>query len=254
MPNLLVVDWDFFFKNPWQGADFTQYDPQHLELYDWTHREAPFFVDTIWSSRASDFLRAGIELPKCDGQYGFWERFKLDPDAVMLYGDSNLHGGRLVPRTFGYTGKKWKHVSLWDAHHDSGYHGTIEEWRCRATLSCEDWMLVHYDKGSQLDVTYPPWRTKVEGIEQGPIVPVKRRIDDGTNPARTYHVVYVCRSGAWVPPWCDDQFQDFLNAFPGFAQEVPGNQWTQPRADVIEAATFIAQGVEALMEQHKKGI
>ena len=90
----------------------------------------------------------------------------------------------------------------------------------------------------RLEVVYPPWRTKVECIESGPLIPVDRRIDDGTNPTRVYDAVYVCRSGAWVPPWCDDQFQQFLEGYPWewSGQEMPDNSWNQPRPDVVPQA------------------
>jgi hypothetical protein len=27
--------------------------------------------------------------------------------------------------------------------------------------------------------------------------------------------VFACRCGCWVPAWCDEQWQQFIDAFPG---------------------------------------
>jgi len=30
-----------------------------------------------------------------------------------------------------------------------------------------------------------------------------------------FTTVFACRSGGWVPAWCDDQWQHFIDSFPG---------------------------------------
>ncbi len=231
--NLLVVDWDFFFPNPSYGAAI---DDRAL-LYDWQHAETPFLVENIWSHRAEGFLRYDLPLPMCEGYEGFWNRFDFGDDpAPLLYGDSNVHSGLLRPSSFGWDAEVWTKVSLWDAHHDCGYSGTLEKWKAQGAMECGSWMLKHHELGSQLEVIYPPWRTKIDGIETGPLIPVPRRIDDGTNPDTVYDAIYVCRSGAWVPSWCDEQFEEFLGAYSEFGREIPGNEWTQPRPDPLPDA------------------
>lgn len=42
----------------------------------------------------------------------------------------------------------------------------------------------------------------------------RQRVDDGDPIAEEFDTVFVCRSGAWVPPWCDGQFEEFLDAAP----------------------------------------
>ncbi|MFF9265824.1 hypothetical protein [Streptomyces longwoodensis] len=243
--NLLVVDWDFFFPNPTISANFHEFETPGLYL--WDHKETPFHTSPLmWATRASGFLHYGLELPRVKGWEGFWDRFQFSEDGVVLtYGDSNLHAGRLFPSTFGLdedwgVPDRWTTVSLYDAHHDCGYQGTgsYEKWEARGTLTCEDWMLNHHRHGSRLEVTYPAWRGAVEGIEPPPLVPVDRRVDDGTTPDRAYDAIYVCRSGAWVPPWCDEEFTAFLEAAPGMWHSlVPGeDDWEHPRPDVVAMA------------------
>lgn len=237
--NLLVVDWDFFFPNPSYGAEFGQ----DALLYDWQHAETPYLTNYIWSTRAAPFLQYDLPLPKCLDYEGFWQRFNLggDQPAELLYGDSNLHSGLLLPSSFGWEASAWSTISLWDAHHDCGYKGTLEGWRASGKMQCDTWMLKHYDLGSHLEVIYPSWRQEIDGVESGPLIPVDRRIDDGSNPTREYHAVYVCRSGAWVPSWCDGQFDEFLASYPDMGIEIPGNEWTQPRPDPLPAARTQAE-------------
>lgn len=231
--NLLVVDWDFFFPNPSYGAALTE----DWLLYDWDHSETSYRTEKVWTHRAQNFLRYDRPLPMCRNYEGFWNRFNFgDSRAPLVYGDSNVHSGLLLPSSFGWDADAWTKVSLWDAHHDCGYKGTLEQWKTQGTMECDSWMLKHHDLGSQLEVIYPSWRTQIDGIENGPLIPVPRRIDDGTNPDTVYDAVYVCRSGAWVPSWCDEQFEEFLGAYAGFGREVPGNEWAQPRPDPLPDA------------------
>jgi hypothetical protein len=50
--------------------------------------------------------------------------------------------------------------------------------------------------------------------------------------------VFACRSGCWVPPWCDDQWQQFIDAFPGVAVSVDDNlrpRWPRTQPDTVTA-------------------
>ncbi|WP_440581246.1 hypothetical protein [Streptomyces sp. PT19] len=239
---LLVVDFDFFFHNPFEGLPAAHRgDPM---LYDWAHSEAvPFLQDGIWTFRAEDFYRAGITPPRCEQLDGFWDRFTFTTASPQLfYADSNLHAGRLTPAHYSLLEPgptAWREVHLFDAHHDSGYphrHGpaTFEEWRERGEYSCEDWMLLHHANGSRLLHTYPTWRP--HGDSHPPMVPLETHIDDHGPVAAPFDAVFLCRSGAWVPSWCDDQFTQLLNAFPGHAQPFPGADWSHPRPDPLPQA------------------
>lgn len=238
---LLVVDFDFFFHNPFEGLPAPHRG--HEALYDWAHGENHWLREVIWPFRAEEFLRAGIELPRCQGHERFWDRFTFTSDnPPLFYADSNLHAGRLTPRHYALFDLEipvWQDVHLFDAHHDSGYphkHGPVsfEEWAEVGEFSCEDWMLVHHDKGSQLALTYPAWRPN--GDSHPPMIPLHTTVDDGDEVATPFDAVYLCRSGSWVPSWCDDQFTDLLTAFPGRARLFPGSEWTHPRPDPLPHA------------------
>ncbi|MEW2493763.1 hypothetical protein AB0942_09470 [Streptomyces nodosus] len=242
---LLVVDFDFFFHNPFEGLPAPHRGAQGL--YDWAHGENHWLREVIWPVRAEEFLRAGIEPPRCEGHQDFWDRFSFTSDnPPLFYADSNLYAGRLTPRhyaLFDLEVTAWQDVHLFDAHHDSGYpheHGpaSFEEWAGVGEFSCEDWMLVHYAKGSRLALTYPAWRP--DGDSQPPMIPLHTAVDDGGAVAAPFDAVFLCRSGSWVPSWCDDQFTELLAAFPGRAHLFPGSEWKHPRPDPLPHARRLA--------------
>lgn len=213
---LLVVDFDYFFPTPTMAAD--QAD---LSLYDWGSRESSFYVGPAWYFRAVGFLTRGRPLPRCDEGYErFWDRFELSTAAEpIIAADSNGYAGCTWPSTFGKAADAWSQVWLFDAHHDC-YGAELNDaaWQRKSTFGCATWMRVHHDAGSMLHVRYPRWRADPDGrlvdCENPPAVPVDRRIDDENPIPEPFDAVMVCRSGAWVPSWCDDQFEAFLAAAP----------------------------------------
>ncbi|GGM92868.1 hypothetical protein GCM10007092_02560 [Thermus composti] len=97
-------------------------------------------------------------------------------------------------------------VVLFDAHHDAGYRPLGEE------PACDDWMVFYHRLGARLRVYYPPWRDP--SLEPEPRVPVARALDPGGRVEGVFHRVFLCRSGAWVPPWADGDFFAFLGEAP----------------------------------------
>jgi hypothetical protein len=213
---LLVVDFDYFFPTPTMSADSTD-----LFLYDWDSRESLWNIGPAWYPRAIAFLARERSLPRCnEGYTQFWDRFDLSSAAEpIVAADSNLYAGRTFPSTFGRPGDAWSHVWLYDAHHDCYPNQAHDPARAAAgTFDCATWMLRHHAAGSRLHVRYPPWRATPDGAlvdcEKPPAVPVDRQVDDERRVPGPFEAVVVCRSGAWVPPWCDDQFEAFLAAAP----------------------------------------
>jgi hypothetical protein len=203
-PRLLVVDFDYFFPNLSEaGAD-------HLGLFDWGHAEIPLYRDgPIWQIRAAQFLCRGLPLPRCETGYReFWRRFRLAAGTPLWIADSNAYAA-----TLGFD-RQWRQVWLYDAHHDSGYQQSFPHYQTSLQISCEDWTYPLHAAGASIHVRYPPWRHRALELDGAPLIPVDRAIDDRRLNPRIFEGVFVCRSGAWVPAWCDDQWQQFLDACP----------------------------------------
>jgi hypothetical protein len=205
--NLLVIDWDYFFPTP-EGKE--EQSAEEFFLYDWGHSEGfgPL-NDALWVDRAAAFKINNVARPQMNLEWtdGWWERFNIDPRATLFYADSNVQAMEADP---GMIGQVW----LYDAHHDSGYTRSLEEIVESGKVSCEDWMVAYHLRGAELHVRYPRWKPWAMTAEQGPSIEVDRQVDDfAPNPVE-FHSVFVCRSGAWVPPWADQEFWDFITDAP----------------------------------------
>jgi hypothetical protein len=218
--NLLVVDFDSFF--PVVEREAQERFPGEAHLYDWGHAESPFFITGVWTIRAEPFVRHDVPLPRTSGQEaGFWDRFTISPDATCYYADSNCRALRSQVRA------GVSQVWLYDAHHDSGYQNDLDQAIMRDAWTCENWMAALYLMGAELHMRYPQWRHYALADEPEPYVPVDRAVDDGSSPPVTFDRVFVCRSGAWVPPWLDEDFLEFVANCP--AMEEPIAEGAEPR-------------------------
>jgi len=207
---LLSVDWDYFFPNPMATKPA---GPDWL-LYDWGHEESPLYISYLWPDRALNLLLTGKELPMAKGYEQFWQRFRFRRGSKLFVAES--HSAIASPELF----RRFKRGAVWnyDAHHDAGYHQEdLETIRIRLAIgrvTCEDWVWWYFASGAKVRTIYPIWQG--QGNEPEPAVPIERTTDDlepvvGTS----FTGAFLCRSGAWMPSWTDDQFRDFVSRFPG---------------------------------------
>jgi hypothetical protein len=197
---VLSVDWDYFFTD--------------LAWMDWGHSESPLLTHFIWTVRAGDrhlkTQQSALEYvqPRAAEMEVFWRRV-LDPARRphVLVAESHLELWRwLEAQIFPV-----QELVNFDAHHDCGYGGANE------AVDCGNWVRALLDpqerRLAQYTLRYPCWRRGAL-TEQG-WANVKRRTGVRAvfgwprRPSR-YDVVFVCRSGAWTPSWCDAQFFQFL--------------------------------------------
>lgn len=234
--NLLVIDWDYFFEEKTQ-------DPKQWFLYDWGHSENnALFSGPIWVIRAADFDTSNIPRPRMNNEWtDWWGRFDIDEDAVLYYGDSNVLALRDEVRhaAAARTAQVW----LYDAHHDSGYNNTrdLEDIAKTLRFTCEDWMVGYrmIDR-AELHVRYPTWKTWAMDGEPEPLVPVDRCYDNGLPNDVHFDTVFVCRSGAWTPPWCDHDFEDFITDAPVnelyALEDCQPREWNEDEVKAVVAA------------------
>ena len=240
---LLVVDWDYFFQDLDGSGDAAS------QLYDWGHRESEFFIEAVWTMRASGFLRHGMTLPSLTGeQRQFWDRVRIDPKAKLYYHESNCMAAHVK------VAKDVDEVWLYDAHHDAGYaqddglsrvkrNREIYKLASEGRWTCDNWMVYYHALQTKLHVRYPSWKTWAFQNEPPDcaLVPDKaldRQPDRYLIPDVTFNRVFVCRSGAWVPPWnnADREFNAFLRNAPVADRIAINDQLVRTRIFSEEAA------------------
>lgn len=74
---------------------------------------------------------------------------------------------------------------------------------------------------------YPGWCVEWANQESSPRIPVDRRTGDDWPVPGVFHDVFAFRSGGWVPAWCDEQWQEFIGAFPGHIRSVDSDLRTR---------------------------
>jgi hypothetical protein len=203
--NALIVDWDFFFPID--------------RSWDWvtTEEVSPELLQALWIARAIPFDLSKEPLPTVVSTEGFWERFRYRFGGKLYVADSNKLAYTAVLAEFSDriadTG-----VWLFDQHHDCGYKPDALERLAAAGVTCEDWMLAlsHLTGTAALHVRYPAHRSDAFDAEPEPIINLDRRFDslDDEMLPPFFDMVFVCRSGAWVPPWADEKFHQFVQSCP----------------------------------------
>ncbi len=203
---ILSIDFDFFVR-------------EKLE-WDWGHRESPLFIETIWPIRASTMLAKGLDFAAEAGIIGKPselisdlenQKWKFRKDFKLSIAESHSSA------YYSLKGKKNLEIINIDAHHDISYGQTD-------SLSCGNWIYRLALEGSVKKVTivYPEWRK-----EQNFDYPSDEVLSDLRNlgvevdivygiqsvEPKTVSEVFIARSGAWVPPWTDNEFMDFISTW-----------------------------------------
>lgn len=216
MNALLSVDWDYFFpEGRGTGA------PDALALWDWGMTDTQLGTsNAVWVPRAAAFVAAEQELPKTDRRLArtFWSRFRFTKGATLYVAESHAaiaHRAVL---------KGINEIWSYDAHHDCGYVPLDDvmgrehqaERLAQGKVRCDDWGLYasQYHRPPILPVIrYPEWKT--EWPNDNPPRWAQYAQDGPTfEQTPTFRRVFICRSGAWVPPWEDQAFLDFVAGCP----------------------------------------
>jgi len=194
------VDWDFFFPN--------------INQWDYGHKENPFFINQIWQLRASSPSNPIEKIVPRESYRRFWNRLEklgLKP-PICFVTESHTFNFDLVMLEEGLDVLLVfdQHVDAYDKHPEH--------------VTCENWLLQSLRRAPQLRAyVVLPTHQWDDDKANGPEIPedVSDRLTLVKDPHfeglaqefRGANVLasYICRSGAWTPPWSDDQFMDFLS-------------------------------------------
>ena len=231
----LSVDWDFFVRS--------------LGQWDWGHQESPFFrTGAMWTIRVSDFIRQGIDLteemspeeharPRPETFWGVLEQLDYDFSDVETFIVADTHAG--AAPVFNQMARESGEPDViinFDAHHDVGYKPWkelkhfIESGQC----ACDNWLCSFLCgfPNTKARIIFPDWlrednklKDEINSIRKALPRKMWSRVrasfftnENGaidslvSNYGELIEVaaIYVCRSGAWTPPWLDDDFIYFV--------------------------------------------
>jgi hypothetical protein len=192
--NILSIDWDWFFPNS--------------ELFDWGHsEEQAMFLEMAWSWRCgnirigSDQLAVDVMNPDTTRLSGFWERtVKGKPWQISI---CESHKALYEWIAGGMCKNQKAAITNFDAHHDGGYSNAPS-----LKVNCGNWAeYLHRErKMFSYKVVYPPWRKEEP---EGGFPEFGNAVYEPPD-AERYDYIFICRSGAWVPTWCDDAWTKFI--------------------------------------------
>jgi hypothetical protein len=191
---ILSIDWDYFFPNG------EPYDMGHSE----NHSET--LAQVLWANRTSfkniltgeDLLDAYVPtIPR-----GFWKKV-LKSKVPVYVAESHFRMWDLIEN------EMFAQVTSLDAHHDCGYKKMDPDKLC---VDCSNWAAIgkQLARIGRMDLVYPAWR------EKAPEGNLKGRTYNPTSIRYTlpdvaeYDKIFICRSGAWTPPWHDAAFEKFV--------------------------------------------
>jgi hypothetical protein len=222
---VLSIDWDYFFP------DSRPYDMGHSECHGQMLR------DILWNTRASSVnLSTGEPLletyvpviPK-----DFWSLVIGKPGKVYV-ADSHFKIWAALEPWF------LSQVTSLDAHHDCGYRLQKEPY-----VDCSNWGFWGRRTGQigRLDLWYPEWRrTNPEGFCGRKREYKPTTTSYGLPAPAEYDIVFICRSGAWTPPWWDSEFLKFTQG--------PGSWEVNPTfLETVETRGISMEQARAAREQ-----
>lgn len=234
----LSVDFDFFVRSlgAWDWSH--KESPFFRSGFIWQTRVAPFLMQGIDLREEMDPLRHARPIPS-----SFWKildqlGYDFSDTQLFVVSDSHAAAGPTFDQVAKeIIGEPAEVLVSFDAHHDLGYHdwSMISDLSEKGECTCDMWLcaLMQWWKDFETRIVFPDWMREegsmdeqfdsVRGLlPQELLSRVKMDYftqDDGTisplvsEPGEVLDVqaVFACRSGAWVPPWLDQGFIDYIS-------------------------------------------
>lgn len=198
---LLSVDWDYFIYSGYRN--FGSYVENKRTIIDLWYKRY------ILSKRKGEDIRRYFRLSK-DFQ-SFWHKIKgtfgLIKGIKVYVSDSHALSYQIA------LDNKCNTVYLFDSHADLGYGG-LES--LKFEVNCGNWLgkLFIDKKIDKAHIIYSPFTlekphyfnfiNKLYNINY----PKLEDLDTGID----IDVIHIARSGAWTPPWYDEEFFKFINS------------------------------------------
>ena len=180
----------------------------------------------MWTIRFSGSYAGGEDLQKTYTADSRWRTlwtylkrrgFNLD-NAAVIFADSNL-GAWYVFDMFNVS-----HIYNFDNHHDVFYRNSPGE-----QVDCGNWLgqTMRAQRKLGATIVYPD-RERLEWEFEFSNRSAKQWVKSGRLRATTYdelekgtrrvNAIFICRSGAWTPPWDDKKFMQLVGKTPNKGQ------------------------------------
>lgn len=201
MKCLLSVDWDYFICTPKNNPG--------------SYSESAKNIVNLWYKR---YIQSKMEKRDIQRDYKlipeiktFWDNlslhFKFTKDVKAYLSDSHAFSYDIARET------DCNCVYLFDAHSDLGYGGLSS---LNFEVNCANWlgMLLKDKKINEANIIYSPFTAEkpeyFKQINNSFAVRYPGFNELGTN--IEVSAIHICRSGAWTPPWLDEELSKFLKA------------------------------------------
>ncbi|KGR90981.1 arginase [Ureibacillus massiliensis 4400831 = CIP 108448 = CCUG 49529] len=197
--SLLSIDWDYFISTENQEI-ISNLENERTIVDEWYKK---YFQLKLQGKNIQNSFRLSSEVDS------FWNRIKqifiFNKNTKVYVSDSHVLSYDIA--------KKFQctDVYLFDAHSDLGYGGSLS-----LDVNCANWLgfLLKEQVVKSANIIYSPFtKEKPEFFKHyNRVFDIKYlEIQDLHNKVNTA-VIHICRSGAWTPPWYDQNFVKFLNA------------------------------------------
>lgn len=196
---LLSVDWDYFVftESTYQGS----YLENKRSLIDeWYKR---YIISRQKGKDLRDLYRLSPEFRS------FWKKikeyFKFSDSTKVYVSDSHSLSYEIAAKNHADT------VYLFDAHSDLGYGGMSA---LNFEVNCANWLGKLLKEGiiERAFIIYSPYTA--ENPEYFKAMNSRFNITytglDSLKRWSDVSAIHICRSGAWVPPWFDGEFMEFV--------------------------------------------
>lgn len=227
---LLSVDWDYFV--------YTQ--KENWGSYIENNRN----VINLWYKRYIQCRNRGKSIEKSfelsRNANIFWNKikrnFKFDKSLKVYISDSHVLSYDIA--------KKYdcNEVYLFDAHSDLGYGGLSS---LNFEVNCANWLgkLLKNNIINKANIIYSPYTT--EKPEYFKEIKNKYNVNfiDIDDLEKDIYVpsLHICRSGAWTPPWFDEDFKEFIDELkvPYKIVDCPKRNWSPENLSFSDAIYYL---------------
>lgn len=213
---LLSVDWDYFIDTRKRNLGSCLENNKNI-INLWYKR---YFQLNEKGKNIQNFFQLSPDANN------FWNdirnHFKFSKHIQAYVSDSHALSYNIAKKN------KCSMICLFDAHADLGYGGLSS---LNFEVNCANWLgkLLKNKIINEADIIYSPYTTeKPEDFKQ-----IYRKYNarfislNSLNEKHEVSAVHICRSGAWTPPWFDEQFFSFIKGL-GISYKIidcPKRKW-----------------------------